>query len=688
MSTDPIGAALARDNAAATTEAPQPASEQSSELSGIATAIERVEALLAAGPYTEGSEAIERIADIAFVLHERDVEASLCDALDAAVRELANANAAERTNVNRVRQAAEMLRELSQRVTDMITLLQMPPPPVTNDVAGDETAASERPEENELAREVASDGEIPREGLFTADLLADEEFARAVAELAASLPALVEPVEAVVVMLRAPPDFAAEEPIPALGSVEAFAVALGEPADLAAEESISAPQSDETLVALGEPADLAKEKATCGPESDDAVVVALREPAALAGGDPACAAELAEAVVVALYGPAAVVAEEPTSAPDPDEAVLETQSETNVVAMDKPGVAFELEEALAETLPEAASLTADEFAFAPEPEEPAFETQRQPAELPADQLALAEQPVLPEQPSAMTDALLIEQTRVEESPIVEIVIEQFASDDASSEPDTRAGEPKPVATSDATPASEGTLSEALSEQTLLSTADPLAQPPDLTGPPPDHLAVNGHAVLSPVDAHAPRIASDAVSSAASELAPDSEASFAPDTPPTTPPSAELELSPSSEATPPVDVDASVVSGEPPSDQTVLRHNGDGAPAPIANDSPPQGADEMLTESEAEAKEEPPRFAESSQMLLPELALVDPQDDPGDLFEPLAGGASSIAAANFAQSQSASKISAPDAEKQARFAAADPLAAMRTLSAEELLALFT
>ena len=102
----------------------------------------------------------------------------------------------KQANVHHVRQAAEMLRELSQRVTDMIALLQISPP-ATNDIAANRSL----PEQDEpapreqLASEDTFEGEMPREGLFPAELLEDDEFARAVAELAASLPALAEPVE-------------------------------------------------------------------------------------------------------------------------------------------------------------------------------------------------------------------------------------------------------------------------------------------------------------------------------------------------------------------------------------------------------------------------------------------------------------------------------------------------------------
>jgi hypothetical protein len=639
MSTDPIGAALTRDDSAVTADAPQTASEQSSELSSIATAIERVEALLAdGGPEPEGSEAIERIADIAFVLHERDVEASLCDALDAAVRELASANTAKRSNVHHVRQAAEMLRELTQRVADMVALLQVSPLSAANHVAGNETASGETaPEEGEPATvdqstgEHALDGEIPREGLFPAELLEDDEFARAVAELAASLPALVEPVEAVVVTLRESVDLAAEGPPSAMGPDEAIEVALCEPADFAAEERVSAPEPD-------------------------------------------------EAVVVARDEPAESVADEPPFVPEPDGAGSGMQNAADALAADEPESAFGLEEVVAETQPAAAPLASQESARAPEPEEPASETQYELAKPPADE------PALEQQRFALADAPAIEPAPVEESPIAELASEPLASDVTAAAPDVAAEVSMHDAIPDA-PASEGAAGETLSEEeTLLGSADALAQPPsDLPGASTDHSLVNGHAIVS-MGSDAPQIVSDALSSPAPQAVPESETGLAPDSPPIAAPGAEPELPKSGEASAPADVETSAASAEPPSDQSSLGHNANEEPAQIAGDE----ADEFLAESTAGVEEETrPRF-ESSQTLLPELALVDPQDDPGDLFEPLADTAPSIAAENLAEVQSANKISAHPAENQARLAAAaaDPLAAMRTLSAEELLALFT
>ena len=663
MSTDPTGAVLTLDDAAVPAGGRQTASEQTSELTGIATAIERIEALLGAGgPEAEDSEAIERIADIAFVLHERDVEASLCDALDAAVRELANANAAKRANVLHVRRAAEMLRELSQRVADMVALLQLSAPDAADDTTANEAAPDDgRPVTAEnSASEDALDGEIPREGLFVAELLEDDDFARAVAELAASLPALAEPVDAVVVTLREPADLVADEPPTAPVPDEGDGLAPREPADFVAEEPISASEPDEIVgVALDTPVDFMAE-------------------------DSASVSKLSEADVVALDEPTALVAEEPSVAPEPEGAVPETRSNAEALAADASSAAFALQDAVAETQPEAASLAADDSARAAEPEEAAREPRHDLAELPANEPA-SEQ-------SAITDGTAIEQTLAAESSIVESGNEQPASEVTAPVPDAAAEGPMHDAVSHATPASEDTLSNMPSgEDTVLKSADTPAQPPwDFRDASPDHSSVNGHAIVSVLDADSPHIASDAASSPEPEAEPENDAALAPNTLPIAAPTMESELPPSAEAPSPADAKGATSAGQPPN-QNILRHNSDDEPTHVADESLTHDADEGRAESAAEIKEEPPpRFAESSQTLLPELALVDPQDDPGDLFEPLAATAPPIAAENLAETQSESKISAHSAENEARSAAtaADPLAAMHTLSAEELLALFT
>lgn len=488
MSTDPIGAALTRDHPAVSVGAPQIAPEQPSELTGIATAIERVEALLASvGPEPEGSDAVERIADIAFVLHERDVEASLCDALDAAVRELSNADAAKQTNVQHVRQAAELLRELSQRVSDMIALLQVSPPPSD---ANDPAAKDVTPEQGEpaLAEQPLSadalDGDIPREGLFTAETLEDDEFARAVAELAASLPALAEPVEAVSVALH---------------------------------ESVDPTTNELTLAVIeAQPIDL--------------------------------------------------VASEPSSAPEPPEALFETRQPAELVA-ETPGP----DETAANTLAGA---------------------QHDLAELAVDKSSLEQQPL------AMRDTPVTGQTLAEELSIADAIEEPVACEHEISTPHPPAEASEHDAIPDAVPAGESAVSETLSEEAFSGGEDAPAQPMDLPGDSSE-----------------------------------GETALAPDNSPVAAVNAEPDPSPSSAAPP---------------------------PSAVTN---------------------------SLQALLPELALVDPQDDPGDLFEPLTGAAPPIAAATLTAPQSASEIPPRVGATRGRSpAAADPLTALRTRGAEELLAL--
>ena len=91
--TTAIVSAIARIEATLRGEGP-PRADAAGDLMEIAAAIDRIEAALAAGatPAPDVSAAIERLLDIAFVLHERPVEATLCDGLDAAIREISQAN--------------------------------------------------------------------------------------------------------------------------------------------------------------------------------------------------------------------------------------------------------------------------------------------------------------------------------------------------------------------------------------------------------------------------------------------------------------------------------------------------------------------------------------------------------------------------------------------------------------------
>jgi hypothetical protein len=181
--------ALARVEAAIRGDAEPPVAA-AGNLVEIAAALDRIEAAIAAGaPPTPSlsapslSAAIERLSDIAFMLHERPLEATLRDALDAAVRDISDLSQHADTAAERARQAMDLLRALAQRVGEMI-------------------AQSIEPRGADEA--IADHGAAPASGPRLFELTADdgETFAQAVAALAASLPTLAdapgEPAEAAV----------------------------------------------------------------------------------------------------------------------------------------------------------------------------------------------------------------------------------------------------------------------------------------------------------------------------------------------------------------------------------------------------------------------------------------------------------------------------------------------------------
>jgi hypothetical protein len=110
--------ALARVEAAVRGE---PSLRPTGELLEIAAAIDRIEADIASHPAFDIFAAVERIQDIAFVLHERSVEQSLCDALDDAIRKISGALARGDRTTESAGKATELLRALSTRVRAMVT---------------------------------------------------------------------------------------------------------------------------------------------------------------------------------------------------------------------------------------------------------------------------------------------------------------------------------------------------------------------------------------------------------------------------------------------------------------------------------------------------------------------------------------------------------------------------------------
>jgi hypothetical protein len=99
--------------------------------------------------------AAERISDISFSLRERSVDAALCDALDAAAREISEACASRAAEDDHARGVAESLRDLAGR---MDALLKLSAVPVANEVPSQIS--------NDAPIQVLSEGpaEVPDQG--------------------------------------------------------------------------------------------------------------------------------------------------------------------------------------------------------------------------------------------------------------------------------------------------------------------------------------------------------------------------------------------------------------------------------------------------------------------------------------------------------------------------------------------
>src|SRR5580704_13742354 len=195
--TTAIVSAIARIEATLRGEGP-PHADATGDLMEIAAAVDRIEAALGVGatPAPDISAAIERLLDIAFMLHERPVEATLCDGLDAAIREISDATLRSESTAAGSREAAELVRALAGRVREMMAL------------SSASRGASQATGENVDATSGA--------GLFELATNDGETFAQAVAELAASLPMLSDaPSESVEAAQASEPESGEGAPAPA-----------------------------------------------------------------------------------------------------------------------------------------------------------------------------------------------------------------------------------------------------------------------------------------------------------------------------------------------------------------------------------------------------------------------------------------------------------------------------------------
>jgi len=322
MPSDP--AALSEIVSARRDDAAQPpaAAVRPGDLMEIAAALERIKAEIAAG---DGQKidvfaAIERIQDIAFVLHERPVEATLCDTLDAAIREVSDACARLEGVAQRTRDAHEQLHSLAARVSEMIALsagtrsadLPAADPAVASIAV---VSVAQRGDATEL-----DDGieRSPSPELFAVEAQEDDDFAMAVAELATSLPAHGDSAE---------PDAAVQSQIPAVvfysagqgGLAESSSGSSVEPRAIEPETVATEPGSGESTSASmtsGEPdvsASAGDGESSAVASGAAAAIPGAGEPSAQAEpasrpmsvprpGDPLAAVrELSEEELIALF---------------------------------------------------------------------------------------------------------------------------------------------------------------------------------------------------------------------------------------------------------------------------------------------------------------------------------------------------------------------------------------------------
>jgi hypothetical protein len=183
------------------TEPPEQGNDEAApgDLAEIAAAIARIEAEIGsdATPAPDAFAAIERIADIAYVLHERSVEPTLCDGIDAALREISDASARSEAAAQRAQKIAEMLRALSNRIGAMIARStaerRAELPTAESASVGTNDATREIVDEDAGSLEqMIESGKTPEVALFDLDAEQTENLAQAVAALVASLPALAE----------------------------------------------------------------------------------------------------------------------------------------------------------------------------------------------------------------------------------------------------------------------------------------------------------------------------------------------------------------------------------------------------------------------------------------------------------------------------------------------------------------
>ena len=142
MSNDPL---LSPDVSAGLQDEPeQKPAPLARDLLDLVAAIKWIEGEAAASRVSAGDSpaAIERIEDIAFALRERQVEAALCDALEAATREVAEIITHGEVVAERVQSAVRLLRALADRIAAAAANAAIVPVPTPAEAAESTAAAA------------------------------------------------------------------------------------------------------------------------------------------------------------------------------------------------------------------------------------------------------------------------------------------------------------------------------------------------------------------------------------------------------------------------------------------------------------------------------------------------------------------------------------------------------------------
>jgi hypothetical protein len=213
------------------------------ELADLAAAIQRIESVITEGPaqQPDSSAAVERVADIAFTPNEREVESSLGEELNAAVREINDLGGLKQLSPERAQQAAELLRQLSRRVHDMIAQSKV------------DQGSGPAWKKTQFVIADGDDEEYDalNDGSFKTDVPEDDEFALVVAALTAALPSLPEFSEPVPVP---PPALARGDAAPLADDalLADLSIEAGDEARTVESESASPPAeaSGETVIVI------------------------------------------------------------------------------------------------------------------------------------------------------------------------------------------------------------------------------------------------------------------------------------------------------------------------------------------------------------------------------------------------------------------------------------------------------